>query len=463
MTIKITKAIYHFLCTRAFFLMLAVLVGSLLFFIRNPVNFILPTVYAEDGTWTALIYNYGLIYAIKFARPDYYVFGNLAALWIGIKCCYFFDSGDLYNLPRWYALISYFIYALTASLPIIFLKNYLRPIYLFLLWLLLCFIPLGCNAPGGHEVIGRLSNIGFLFLYIGFILILYRFDGARSFFEFLITDFLLIICAFTNPICTIYLAPWFISEICCWKQKTITYIKTKIALRVFTILAFSFIGLKIILSPQKKDIISSALSLEKIVEIGIVRNILYPIAYSFYSHFGIILAILLLLITVFLFFRFSDKKSAYVFLFGAGVLILTSLVLLKIRPDLRNYALHFTSTYPDRYYYGQNMISITLFVLLIQNILSTRIKSFFRISLGVVLFSLLFSSVILEFPKAVSSAQLEPIIKGFLFKDCLKRAIENQSYVDIDGKPNSQGAFIKIDIFPSGWFMVLPISKIKSD
>ena len=57
------------------------LLGLFIVFLRSAYNIIVPSIYAEDGSWTSLFIQKGLLYTLLHARPDYFVSGNILGLY----------------------------------------------------------------------------------------------------------------------------------------------------------------------------------------------------------------------------------------------------------------------------------------------------------------------------------------------------------------------------------------------
>ena len=113
---------------------------------------------------------------------------------------------DVFALPRCLAVLSCAFFAATFALPVLLLQRQLGTGFCWAAWLLACTLPLGVETWSGFEILGRAVNVGFVFLYIAFVLLWHRTTAVRSFAQALPVDVGLLVCTATNPLCIPMLA-----------------------------------------------------------------------------------------------------------------------------------------------------------------------------------------------------------------------------------------------------------------
>jgi len=437
-----------------------------IFFARCPVNFILPTLYGEDGLWSTHIFRFGFWDAVMKIRTDYYVFGNLVMLWLGMQVCDLFYGGDILLLAKSYAIISMAFYAVTVSLPFILIRHILPFRYLVVLWLLLCFVPLGLSDTSGYEIIGRINNTGFPFLFIGFILVLQRNrTGSKSFSVFL-CDIGLAVCSATNPFCLLYVpvVAWpylkVLKEII-RKEKSVE--PRNMVSMVMLVILSGFIALKpIMVSPVKIMGPTRELTLPITIEMGAARNIIYPAIYPYYKSMSNASAMVILILAVVVIAGFSNRRHTSVYALASLMFLLTSVFLIISRPTLRIHMEDYTSTYPDRYYFAQNMVGIFVLVLFTYD-LEGRIKNKLMKFIPVLLLLVYsFLPVCKKSPATLSPTMFIPLDEQGLFSDLVIQAYNNYSYKVHKGDPEKI-VYILIDCYPpgQGWVLKVPIEMVR--
>ena len=114
----------------------------LILFARCPVNLLLPSLYAEDAYWTSLIFTNGFWSAVWLGKTDYFVFGNVGGIWLGLRFVELFLAGNLLEIPFAHAMVAMLFAAAVVSMPFLLLRPLLQPSWRMLLWLLCCLIPL---------------------------------------------------------------------------------------------------------------------------------------------------------------------------------------------------------------------------------------------------------------------------------------------------------------------------------
>lgn len=439
-------------------------VGLIVLYLRNAHSIFTPVLYAEDGTWSAGLINRGFFDMLFNARDrgDYFVFGNVLFLALAQLSNTVFFGHNLTYLPHFVSLFSMLFYAALAVAPIVLLRDVLRIEARLLLWLLVLLVPLGNSS---YEVLGRLSNIGFAFLFLAFCLLIWRRyslqEASRK--QIIAIDAMLFLCANTNPLCYPLIAVAFGIEawhhwnsnsrprINFWLKKYQALFSTRSALALLMMLFL--MGLWLILRQKMgSSSLDGKFILSNIPEAIIARTLLYPIIFPLYSHFNNMTSgVLLLIVVVVLALLAKDIQREKFTLVGAAVVLAGSAAIIIVsRPVLTEILDHYRTTFPDRYYYG-----LTLFVyLVLASALSASFgadkKSWRRIGANTLVGGLIAlyagnSAILFEFSK--------PRI-GYLpeasFMDEVKKAYEN------GGEGGPGGMRYKVALHPVPWFTYFP-------
>ncbi|KEY57810.1 hypothetical protein [Serratia sp. DD3] len=335
---------------------------SILFF-REPYAFLDANVYAEDGIWTAKALRDGWISTFLHARSDYYVFFNIALLFISSKISYIVSGSPLSFLPQAIAIVSYSFYSVVAILIYKCLRIYSNRFFSMAGFLFSILVPLGGSTS---ESIGTLVQVGFYMPIISVCLHLLRGECRVKYFKY-IFDIFIFLAAATNPVCFavtgIYLA-----------LRIKYFIKNKHALLEFLPLITSLSLLFLIIIPNMDGHggILGTPNPKNIIEMVTARSILYNFIFPWYSVFNDLASILFsfLFLSMCIFAYISTKndkaKNAIIFLFS--VMAVYTIATISGRYGLTGILNNYTATYPDRYFMGINVISSTLFVIVLSQL-----------------------------------------------------------------------------------------------
>jgi hypothetical protein len=347
-------------------------VGLIILYLRNAHSIIVPVLYTEDGVWSAGLINRGFFDMLFNARADYFVFGNIVLLGVSQLINFLLFGLNLTYLPHFISFFSMLFYAVLAITPVVLLRGLLRIEARLLLWLLVLLVPLGDSS---YEILGRLSNIGYVFLFLSFCLLVFRHnflsDGPSK--QIVVIDVVLFICANTNPLCYLLITISFSIEawnhwkthsdltLFVWFKKYLTRFSVRSAFILLFILFFMALWL-LLREKGEYTFLAGDIVLTNIPEMIVARTFLYPIIFPIYSYFNnITSSILLLVVIATIIWLIKGKQREKSILTSAVlVLILNTGVLLESRPGLTAVLDHFRSSYPDRYYFG-----LTLFVYLV--------------------------------------------------------------------------------------------------
>lgn len=403
------------------------LFGMLLLFLRNPDPFFNPIIYAEDGTWTALALREGWLHALMYSRVDYFVVVNTAILFMASKISIFLSGDPLSLLPQAIGVVSFVFFSAVATFVFLTVRQMSSAFLAFLAFIAVILIPLGGTQ---NEVIGRALQVGFYMPLVSVLLLFWRRKSA-GFSSRVLIDFSVIVCVATNPfvlaVCFLYLA--------------LDYIKC-VSFRSFVIknitLWFPIVVFMFFLIPRM--VVGGGIRKEflfaNLVEGVIARPVLYPFVFPWYQHLSDALAVvgLLLFFSVVVLSYFKSKKEdvRFAILFISVVIFSCSAATIIMRPGLTSILSNYMTTFPDRYFVGNNVLIVVLFFISVSQLLVDRcLRLFGVLLLGCFFFVyLVYGDYIFEWGESKM-----PIRTGFDFTQqlCMSRPADavGESLVDI--------------------------------
>ena len=110
--------------------------------------------------------------------------------------------------------------------------------------------------------------------------------------------------------------------------------------------------------------------INSLIEIITARSILYPYIEPFYNIMTNIASVCVFIVyitIVSLAFYFDNKGRKDIFTLATITLLLAVLVPIS-RPELTHYILNYMGTFPDRYFYAQNILSVTLLIFALERL-----------------------------------------------------------------------------------------------
>lgn len=351
------------------------LLGLFIVFLRSAYNIIVPSIYAEDGSWTSLFIQKGLLYTLLHARPDYFVSGNILGLYTAYILNKIIFGYDIGNLPVFIAFVQYVFFSLTALLPVIVFRRHVNKFILILMWLSVLLVPLSFQ---GYEVFGKISNIGYLFYFIAFCLLFYRIVNRNilSKQQVILIDILLLICCTTNPGSYILLLLGGIIDIYSQKQELFNF-KNGFCIKElfynfihrFSNKSWMILGILCIIILVyhfffQANAARNILSEVELHWIGlIIRLTIFPLIYPFYhllnDTYGFILIFITILYLIYTFIK-GDRKEKYILLSLLGVFLIYAFILVYGRAETAKWY-QYSNTGPDRYVYAINIQFMILF------------------------------------------------------------------------------------------------------
>jgi len=445
MNILINK-IGQLLTNRLRNIMFMLVIGILILVIRNPDPLFNLVVYTEDGQWIGRALSNGWLDTFINAKDGYFVWGNLTLLWASVNTSEVICSNSLRCLPQGIAFYSYLTFSSLAVLVFFSTRNAISKPLRFFLYFLVLMIPLGDSA---NEVIGRISNVGFVAVLAG-VLILHCKSSINGRIHSFLIDAFIIFLAGTNPV-VIPVIVVCISLKIITSSNTSKTIKNNVALFLGLLLLSCWIYIRI--SSLGQSSVTGELQLANLIEVGVARSILYPFIFPIYSKLNDFIVLVLFLCwlggIIYSISKLMNKKTRELMFFLCTALVIYLIFTLYARQSLTQQLGGYLTTFPDRYFLGLNLLVIVISLIAINELLiSTRARK--RVGIvagGIVLSIYLFSTPWLF---EIKSPRLK-IKNGFDFADqlCLS-SIEN----------NPDVKFINIPIYFSGWLMTVPSSYV---
>lgn len=421
-------------------------------FARAPRPYVVPQLFAEDGMWSSLVHTRGFLHAAFHGRPesDYTILGNILLLEAGKAWCHLVHGGDPLEYARSCALVSYVFVAAVVSLPVLLLRHRLPPPFLAALWLAGCVLPLGIHDRtfSGFEILGRVSNAGFVCLYAAFLLVWHRTTAAPRGARLAAVDLGLLACITTNPICAAVLpaAVWPQARAVWRGRRTAADVARDPAVVGLVLLAAAAAGLCGLPNPWKirpREPVPP-LDVAGIVEIALARSTLYPVLWPVYRHLGTGLVLAATVLVVALVARVSTPHRRMVYLGGGALLALVAAVLVVFRPELGTHLRGYDGTFPDRYFHGQNLVGVALLVTLAADVSRRALHRRWLRHVPLALVAAWIVAAVLHEPpwRLAPSQTLRP--EGRLFALRAARAVTAGSFVDERFAPDPDGRFVLI-------------------
>lgn len=339
---------------------LAGLAASFIFFLRFPNNLLEPNFYAEDGSvYLKNIEANGFVNAVFTTFNGYFVSGLYLLEGAGYAVNGIIFHNAFIHLPQSLAIVSYLFLGFTCALPILLFRRHAPLIALSLVVVLSAFVPM---PSYDYAIIGTIGNLKFIFVYIAFLLLLYRHYLPESNYKrFIIVDALLLICAYTN-IVVYLLMPFALVRY----APTIRFNKTVLrslfklhSIQSLIVLAFlmlpQLIIVKIFGIPSIPGYLDAPYQLDATINTFIYRTYLFPFLPQLtHSLNDIIVLFAFIVLNVILWFGLKGKRVIYVF--GMITAFLITLLFVVNRTGVTELFKTYLSSGPDQFFYTQNLI-----------------------------------------------------------------------------------------------------------
>lgn len=341
--------------------------GVLLLVLRYTDPILNPFVYAEDGVWVGQGLTYGWIHTVFHARSDYFTVYNIIGLYISTIISSFFTGNPLVLLPQSISLVSYSFYSLIAVLVFNFSKRSCNTFISYSIYVLVLLLPLGSSQS---EILGRLLQIGFYMPVFALCIFDYM-RVSRSRLCSNIAAVMIFLAAATNPVVVpiIYLMAFFdVFGRKGWRLRIRSYLPLLVSLLIISlIIAKNIHGQGGVNLPPNYN---------NYIEMVFARQILYPFVFPWYHELNDT-------VSLFIFFFYSfycilcyslsrNALAKHQILFVFISLVIYCAATSIGRSGLSSILDGYSTTFPDRYFMGVNILSLILFVLCTAQLSSLR-------------------------------------------------------------------------------------------
>ena len=434
----------------AFQFLAAAAAATLILCARAPVAYVAPLLFAEDRAWSSKLVTDGFWQTAFHAREDYCILGNTLLVWAGMQACTWLCDGDVFALPRCLSVTAYACVGAAMSLPILLLRRQLPPILLATAWLLACFLPLGIHSDSwsGFEVLGRVANVGYVFLFAAFVLVWHRNANVRTGREAVPVDAGLYLCAATNPFCLAMLPAtgWPYARRFLRERTPLTAIVREpsfVSLCVLAVACLLAMGMPKPRSPHFEEP-SPPVAFDGAVEMSLARGLLYPVVWPVYGQLttprtlaaAATLAVALVCL--------GQRRHRPLYAGALAVIALVSAVLVACRGELAFFLHDYDSTFPDRYFYGHNLVAMLVLVVFAADVTERlgRIR-FVRCLPTVGLLGLAYLAAVREPVWPLSASQFR-LLGDDRFMINARRALRDGRFIDAAGNPDPEGPFVRM-------------------
>lgn len=368
-------------CKRLYFVVF--LLGIIVISIRNSAMLADNILFTEDSTWSTSIWYDGFFHALLNAHDTYTCFGHIILLGIASAINFLFFGKDISQYPFFVSFAQILFYAGFAAAVLPCLKKRLRLSVRLLLSFIILFCSFG-NKYDTFEILGRVSNTGYLFYPLCFLLLVYRMDNKNiSLYKLVIIDCLIFLCPTSNPVAYPLVVLFFIIDTYGrskqLKSENIS-VKTNFKrwfmqlikptyMKMWVVLGSALFSVLVLVS--SRDIKSNTdgfistftnhrelFTKENMVEF-LIRQTLYPFVSIVYSRLNSLrsVAILLVFAIVIVFVAIVSTKPERRFLIlTLSVSAFYLLVTFLNRSTLFLYLNNYQSVFPHRYHYAQGLM-----------------------------------------------------------------------------------------------------------
>jgi len=350
------------------------LIASFIFYLRFPNNFIEPNFYAEDGSvYLHNIETSGFLHALFTTFNGYFVSGLYLLEGIGYVLNGIIFHGNFLDLSKSFAVTSYAFLGFVCALPVLLFHRYLKPAALLLIVLFSIFVPL----PGyDYAIMGTIGNLKFIFVYVAFLLLIYRHLITEIHWKkFIIIDIAILICAYTNVVVYL-LMPFALLRyrdlLRFDKKKLVSLIKLRsfqnlIALGV--LLLPQLIVVKLYGIPSIPGYLDTPYEFPATINLFMYRTYLFPFLPHLMNHLNdIIVVVMFVILNASLWIGMKGKRTVYIF--GMISALLITLLFVMNRTGVSALFATYLSSGPDQFFYTQNLIVAFLLSIAIVGIMS---------------------------------------------------------------------------------------------
>jgi hypothetical protein len=329
----------------------------------DPVTF--PSLYAEDGVWTANLLTHGF-YDTAFHTRVFPILGFILFYQIGIFFVDLLFNHQLIYLPLVYFFLSNIFCALLVVSVYKIFREYLSSIALLTVMLSILLLPVGGDA---NEIFGRILNLGFIFPFFQVVLLISLLRENISISSVAAILIFAAISGLTFPIglglsgfFAIFMLYLSLDSKTKWR-----YYLNSFFLLIPIIFAIFLLSSDTFVNKGGADL---PVRMSSFIEFAIARSSLYPIVFSYYRNLSdvVVIGIFVLIVTIVVISIFNNKanssygklRSVTAVLWASFLIYLIAMVVMRI--GLTSLFNNYTSTFPDRYFTGLNLLFITALI-----------------------------------------------------------------------------------------------------
>lgn len=361
-------------------LLISLVVLFILFSLRNLDPILYPTVYAEDGPWTAKVIDSGLWDAAFHTRVfpilGFVLFYKSALILLDV-----FFHGNLFYLPLVYFFLSNLFFSICVISTYFAFRNAVSTNSLICLLLIIILMPVGGD---GNEIYGRILNLGFIFPVLQAVLLSAVLLNKQSVPLAFIALLLSLVSCLTLPVGVGFqLIFVVITTYLGYKNKS-KYFYSLAAIS-FLIILFSLL---MISGSAMHDSGGADFPVKgsAFIEFSLARVLLYPLLFSIYTSLNdiTVVCVFLCVVAVIIFGikRFyqngkiiiNQKLFAVVFIYASFGIYYLSLIVM--RRGLSALFGEYTTTFPDRYFLGVNILFAIALIFLLDRTIFSRLINF---------------------------------------------------------------------------------------
>jgi hypothetical protein len=353
---------------------------------RNLDPLLAPTLYAEDGTWIGLLMHKGLLHTAFYARQGFPVLGLALLDLVALQLNALLSGGDLFTLPYYVWAVSIAFLSVVSVLPLVAFRPLLPLSYRLGL---VAILPLMSTGPSGNEIFGRIGNLVYIFPVVcTYCICLWRLSPRRAqgFYACLAV---LCVSSLTFPVCLGLFFLWVMFEML-FALSRVSGLSLARVIQLEPLapgwIAWLVVGLALcfFLMPDNlfafKGGADMPVSSAGWVDYVGARLVLYPLIAAFYGKmtdaatllacFGIGLIFVLALMQS----PASEMRFALVaFTISFAVYAAATAIM---RPGFTSLFGNYANTFPDRYFYGINVLFVTAFLLAVYQFAQWRKLAF---------------------------------------------------------------------------------------
>ena len=379
---------------------------------RYPNNVAQANFYGEDGSvYLQNIMQHGWARAAITPFNGYSIIGLYVLCGAGWLLNLVFGDG-LVTLPAMFAFVSVLFMAAVIALPYLLFRRTFGRMKTLLVVVLGALVPLPLSP---HIVVGTIGNQKWVFMYLAFLLVLYRLVNRRQLgkWRVVVIDALVLLCAYTNSTAYALVPLLFVPHLLDWwrtrKQANIVRFVLK---RLRTFEFASLVAMGVLLVPQLVMVVvrgipklpgylDSPYQASKSIELFVNRTYDFGITHLVNGHMSDIAALLIFGALVYVGWKKlqgNEKIAFFVGLYAAGV---ASLLFVLNRHGVTDFFFNYqpSGSGPDQFFFVQTLIMglpITLAIFGFARSLGTdRAKAgVLVVSFGLLIFSGLASNAI---------------------------------------------------------------------